>query len=171
MRLCVTGGGTGGHLMVAETIVEAGVKEGDSLIFIGSTHGQDQKYFKENSLFDEVYFLETTGVVNQKGFKKIVALFKIFKAFLKAREILKKQKVNATEFDVVKKFDELKKISNSQNKISSYLTIQEGCDKFCHFCVVPYTRGPEYSRPFKQIIDEAKDIVQGGAKEIILFAK
>ena len=39
-----------------------------------------------------------------------------------------------------------------KNKISSFLTIQEGCDKFCHFCVVPYTRGPEYSRPFNQII-------------------
>jgi len=57
----------------------------------------------------------------------------------------KKQKINETEFDVVNKFDELEKVSNLQNKISSYLTIQEGCDKFCHFCVVPYTRGPEYS--------------------------
>ena len=71
----------------------------------------------------------------------------------------KREKANATEFDVVRKFDELKKITNSQNKISSYLTIQEGCDKFCHFCVVPYTRGPEYSRPFKQIIDEAKILI------------
>jgi tRNA-2-methylthio-N6-dimethylallyladenosine synthase len=49
----------------------------------------------------------------------------------------KKQKINETEFDVVNKFDELEKVSNLQNKISSYLTIQEGCDKFCHFCVVP----------------------------------
>ena len=83
----------------------------------------------------------------------------------------KKQKVNATEFDVVGKFDELKKISNSQNKISSYLTIQEGCDKFCHFCVVPYTRGPEYSRPFKQIIDEACNLIDFGAREIILLGQ
>jgi len=45
----------------------------------------------------------------------------------------KKQRFNETEFDVVKKFDELQKIPNPQNKISSYLTIQEGCDKFCHF--------------------------------------
>ena len=66
------------------------------------------------------------------------------------------KKINLTEFNVVKKFDELEKIKNSDNKISSFLTIQEGCDKFCNFCVVPYTRGPEYSRPFDQIINEAK---------------
>ena len=83
----------------------------------------------------------------------------------------KKEKINETEFDVVRKFDELQKISNSQNKISSYLTIQEGCDKFCHFCVVPYTRGPEYSRPFKQIIDEAYKLVDDGAREIILLGQ
>ncbi len=83
----------------------------------------------------------------------------------------KKEKINETEFDVVKKFDELKKITNSQNKISSYLTIQEGCDKFCHFCVVPYTRGPEYSRPFKQILEEANSLVSNGAREIILLGQ
>jgi len=83
----------------------------------------------------------------------------------------KKQKINETEFDVIKKFDELKKINNSQNKISSYLTIQEGCDKFCHFCVVPYTRGPEYSRPFEQIITEAYNLVKNGTKEIILLGQ
>jgi len=83
----------------------------------------------------------------------------------------KKQKINSTEFDVVGKFDELKKIPNSQSKISSYLTIQEGCDKFCHFCVVPYTRGPEYSRPFKQIIEEACNLTKSGAKEIILLGQ
>ena len=83
----------------------------------------------------------------------------------------KKQKINSTIFDVIRKFDELKNVSNTQNKISSYLTIQEGCDKFCHFCVVPYTRGPEYSRPLKQIIDEAKKLISNGAKEIILLGQ
>ena len=83
----------------------------------------------------------------------------------------KKKKFYETEFDVVKKFDVLQKISNSQNKISSYLTIQEGCDKFCHFCVVPYTRGPEYSRPFDQIITEAHTLVKNGAKEITLLGQ
>tara|TARA_Y100000590_G_scaffold406222_1_gene495202 strand:- start:1063 stop:2400 length:1338 start_codon:yes stop_codon:yes gene_type:complete len=83
----------------------------------------------------------------------------------------KNKKINETTFDVVKKFDELQKISNSQNKVSSYLTIQEGCDKFCHFCVVPYTRGPEYSRPFEQIIDEAYNLVSNGVREIILLGQ
>ena len=83
----------------------------------------------------------------------------------------KKEKITQTEFDVVKKFDELQKISNSQNKISSYITIQEGCDKFCHFCVVPYTRGPEYSRPFKQIFDEVCSLVSNGVREITLLGQ
>jgi len=81
------------------------------------------------------------------------------------------KKVNLTEFNVVKKFDELEKIKNSDNKISSFLTIQEGCDKFCNFCVVPYTRGPEYSRPFDQIINEAKNLVENGSKEITLLGQ
>ena len=85
--------------------------------------------------------------------------------------IKNKKKEEETEFDTISKFNYLSKIKNKDSKVSSFLTIQEGCDKFCHFCVVPYTRGPEYSRPFKQIINEAKDIVQGGAKEIILLGQ
>jgi len=83
----------------------------------------------------------------------------------------KKEKINETEFDVVKKFDELEKIFNSQSKISSYVTIQEGCDKFCHFCVVPYTRGPEYSRPFEQILNEVQNLINNGVREIVLLGQ
>ena len=83
----------------------------------------------------------------------------------------RKEKINETEFDVLKKFDDLEKVKNSQNKISSFLTIQEGCDKFCNFCVVPYTRGPEYSRPFYQIINEAKCLINNGVREIILIGQ
>ena len=85
--------------------------------------------------------------------------------------INKKIKDEETEFDTASKFNYLGKIKNKNSKVSSFLTIQEGCDKFCHFCVVPYTRGPEYSRPFDQIINEAKEIIQGGAKEIILLGQ
>ena len=76
-----------------------------------------------------------------------------------------------TDFDTSEKFNYLSKIQNKRSKVSSFLTIQEGCDKFCHFCVVPYTRGPEYSRPFNQIIDEANLLVQNGSKEIILLGQ
>ena len=87
-------------------------------------------------------------------------------------EFLEKQsKIDETEFDTILKFDYLNKIENSSNKISSYLTIQEGCDKFCHFCVVPYTRGPEYSRPFNEIIEEAKILASNGVKEITLLGQ
>ena len=82
-----------------------------------------------------------------------------------------RRKEEETEFDTISKFNYLSKIKNRDSKVSSFLTIQEGCDKFCHFCVVPYTRGPEYSRPFDQIINEAKEIIQSGAKEIILLGQ
>ena len=54
---------------------------------------------------------------------------------------------------------------------SSFITIQEGCDKFCNFCVVPYTRGPEYSRPFVQILNEAEQVIKNGAREITLLGQ
>ena len=81
------------------------------------------------------------------------------------------KKMEETEFDAITKFEYLSKIKNQTKKISSFLTIQEGCDKFCHFCVVPYTRGPEYSRPFKQILDEAEYLVKNGSKEITLLGQ
>ena len=85
--------------------------------------------------------------------------------------IQEKKKKEETEFDAISKFEYLSKIKNESVGVSSFLTIQEGCDKFCHFCVVPYTRGPEYSRPFQQILDEAKYLTDNGAKEIILLGQ
>jgi len=87
-------------------------------------------------------------------------------------DLEKKQKpINFTEFDVIEKFDSLNSIENSCNKISSFLTIQEGCDKFCKFCVVPYTRGAEYSRSSSELIEEAKQLVDNGSKEITLLGQ
>ena len=83
----------------------------------------------------------------------------------------KNTKVNSTEFEVIKKFDQLNIIRNTNSKISSFLTIQEGCDKFCKFCVVPYTRGPEYSRSTSEIISEAKQLVENGSREITLLGQ
>ena len=83
----------------------------------------------------------------------------------------KLEPMNVSEFDVIEKFDNLKSIKNSDNKISSFLTIQEGCDKFCKFCVVPYTRGAEFSRSIKELILEANQLVDNGAREINLLGQ
>ena len=95
-------------------------------------------------------------------------------SYHKINDILKNFKSNKeelTDFDTEEKFNYLDKIKNSDSKISSFLTIQEGCNKFCSFCVVPYTRGPEYSRPFDKIINEAEMLIKNGAKEIILLGQ
>jgi tRNA-2-methylthio-N6-dimethylallyladenosine synthase len=81
------------------------------------------------------------------------------------------KKVNSSEFDVIKKFDTLKYVKNSDSNVSSFLTIQEGCDKFCKFCVVPYTRGAEYSRSISELVKEAKQLVANGSKEITLLGQ
>tara|TARA_Y100000996_G_scaffold413615_1_gene402260 strand:+ start:874 stop:2205 length:1332 start_codon:yes stop_codon:yes gene_type:complete len=82
-----------------------------------------------------------------------------------------KKKEEETEFDTISKFRYLDNIKNNDSKISAFLTIQEGCDKFCHFCVVPYTRGPEYSRSFRSIISEAENLILNGTKEITLLGQ
>ena len=103
------------------------------------------------------------GVIGPQSYHQVTKVIeKIEKT--RARE-------NSTEFDVVEKFDILNKIKNTSTKISSFLTIQEGCDKFCKFCVVPYTRGPEQSRPFSEILSEAKHLISNGVKEITLLGQ
>ncbi len=96
-------------------------------------------------------------------------------SYHKVNELLKNHIINLkqeeTEFDTISKFGYFDQIKNNNSKISAFLTIQEGCDKFCHFCVVPYTRGPEYSRPFNKIIAEAEQLIQNGAKEITLLGQ
>ena len=101
-------------------------------------------------------------VVGPQSYHKLNSLIKNF-------EIGKK--IEETEFDVVNKFNYLDNTKNGDTNISAYLTIQEGCDKFCNFCVVPFTRGPEYSRPFDKIILEAEELVKNGAREIILLGQ
>ena len=83
----------------------------------------------------------------------------------------KSKKVNFTEFDVIEKFDSLNSLKNSDSRVSSFLTIQEGCDKFCKFCVVPYTRGAEFSRSSKELVLEVNQLVENGVKEITLLGQ
>jgi tRNA-2-methylthio-N6-dimethylallyladenosine synthase len=75
-----------------------------------------------------------------------------------------------TEFPVESKFDRLPP-NQPAGGVSAFLTIQEGCDKFCTFCVVPYTRGAEQSRPAADILREARGLVAGGARELTLLGQ
>ena len=75
-----------------------------------------------------------------------------------------------TDFPADEKFDALPE-ERTVVGASAFLTVQEGCDKFCTFCVVPYTRGGEYSRPVQQILDEATALVAKGAREITLLGQ
>ena len=75
-----------------------------------------------------------------------------------------------TEFPTEDKFDLLPKRKALRGP-SAFLTVQEGCDKFCAFCVVPYTRGAEVSRPLQRIVDEARDLVERGVKDITLLGQ
>ena len=90
---------------------------------------------------------------------------------IKDIENKKKAQREITSFRTIEKFDKLKLISNNNSNVSSFLTIQEGCDKFCKFCVVPYTRGPEFSRNYEEIINEAEKLISNGAKEITLLGQ
>ena len=75
-----------------------------------------------------------------------------------------------TSFPEEPKFDHLPQSRPGQG-VTAFLTVQEGCDKFCTFCVVPYTRGAEYSRPVAKILDEARQLIAGGAREITLLGQ
>ena len=75
-----------------------------------------------------------------------------------------------TDFPTEDKFDHLPETTAPQG-VTAFLTVQEGCDKFCSFCVVPYTRGSEYSRPAEAVIAEAKRLVSLGAREITLLGQ
>ena len=76
-----------------------------------------------------------------------------------------------TDFPDDDKFDTLKTRSKAKRGPTAFLTVQEGCDKFCAFCVVPYTRGAEVSRPADRIIREAQELVESGVKEITLLGQ
>ncbi len=86
------------------------------------------------------------------------------------RAIAEGRGIVATEFPVEEKFAYLEnRVSN--RKASAFLTVQEGCDRFCSFCVVPYTRGAEMSRPVDAVLEEARRLVDGRAREIVLLGQ
>lgn len=84
------------------------------------------------------------------------------------------EQVVETEFEIEEKFNKLPKATSQQIRsrgVASFLTVQEGCDKFCTFCVVPYTRGAEVSRSVAQIFQEAESLVASGVREITLLGQ
>jgi tRNA-2-methylthio-N6-dimethylallyladenosine synthase len=82
----------------------------------------------------------------------------------------KKKQLNLN-FSPNQKFDSLTLLSQKTGQTSAFISVQEGCDKFCTFCVVPYTRGAEYSRSVNQVLDEVKKLVDGGSQEIYLLGQ
>ena len=105
-------------------------------------------------------------IVGSQSYQKLPNLIK--KIENKNKE--KNKQFIELDFEPKSKFDDLPK-KKYISEVSSYLTIQEGCDKFCKFCVVPYTRGPEYSRTVEEIVREAEFLIKNGTKEIILLGQ
>ncbi len=93
MAIVMTGGGTGGHLAVIASVKE--YLKDEELIYIGSVNGQDRKWFGDDEDFRDRYFLQTGGVVNKRGIGKILSLFNVAKATLKAVSVIKKNRVKA----------------------------------------------------------------------------
>jgi UDP-N-acetylglucosamine--N-acetylmuramyl-(pentapeptide) pyrophosphoryl-undecaprenol N-acetylglucosamine transferase len=93
--IVITGGGTGGHLSIAKSLCEAFNEEEVRPFYIGSTHGQDKTWFEGYPGFKKTIFLPTTGVVNQKGFKKMLALKNIFQQAFTCKTFFKEQNIKA----------------------------------------------------------------------------
>ena len=112
-------------------------------------------------VFDKSDYVDI--VVGPQAYHKLPNMIKNF--------IDKRERQVDTNLSVDEKFEVLQSLDYKESKVSSFITIQEGCDKFCKFCVVPYTRGPEFSRNNVKIIDEVKSLSDNGTKEIILLGQ
>lgn len=92
--IAITGGGTGGHLSIAKALAIECKKRGIITIYIGSTSGQDRIWFENSDIFSEKYFLDSTGVVNKRGFGLVKSIWLQIRAVIKSRKILKNHRAN-----------------------------------------------------------------------------
>ncbi len=133
---------------------------------------------------DRPMLIGVTGCVAQAEGKEILRREKAVdlvvgpQTYHRLPEIVSKAKTEGrqvdTEYAVEDKFEHMPLATKRQVQargVTSFLTVQEGCDKFCTFCVVPYTRGAEVSRPHSQIVEEAKSLVDAGVREITLLGQ
>ena len=142
--------------------------------------GRIKKIYENNNLIKPI--IAVAGCVAQAEGKEItkrspwVDLVVGPQAYTDLPKLLKKINKNSKKKEINLKFPEIPKFDllnfdKKIGKVSDFVTIQEGCDKFCSFCVVPFTRGPEYSRSRKSILDEVKTMAQNGVKEIVLLGQ
>ena len=134
------------------------------------------KEIKKNNIDTKVII---TGCVAQAEGKAMISRQPIIDAvigpqmyhkFNKVIEEVKNKKVLELDFDSQDKFKSLRKKRFTFNR-SAFVTIQEGCDKFCSFCVVPFTRGAEVSRKSNHIFEEVNHLVENGCKEVVLLGQ
>ena len=146
--------------------------------------GRIRKIKEEKQARGEQLTIGVTGCVAQAEGKEIIKrapavdLVAGPQTYHKLPEMIARAKAGSrvveTEFEIEQKFTEMPAPTPAQTRrrgVAAFLTVQEGCDKFCTFCVVPYTRGAEVSRSAQQIIDEAVRLVDNGVREITLLGQ
>lgn len=146
--------------------------------------GRIRKMKNERADTDRPLMVGVTGCVAQAEGEEIIRREKAVdlvvgpQTYHRLPQIVSRAKTDGaqveTEYAVEDKFDHLTLPNRKQiakRGVTAFLTVQEGCDKFCTFCVVPYTRGAEVSRPHAQIITEARALVDAGVKEITLLGQ
>ncbi|MBN4066329.1 MiaB/RimO family radical SAM methylthiotransferase [Ahrensia sp. AH-315-G08] len=149
-----------------------------------SSLGRIRKIKNKRAETDRPMIVGVTGCVAQAEGREIIRREKIVdlvvgpQTYHRIGEVVQKAKTEGpqvlTEYTVEDKFEHMplaKKAQVRRRGVAAFLTVQEGCDKFCTFCVVPYTRGAEVSRPATQILTEARSLVDAGVREITLLGQ
>ena len=180
---------------IEESLLNFGIKkvneeQNSDLIILNTCHIREkaaEKVYSELGRYQKLkqknpkLKIGVIGCVAQAEGQEIIKRSKIVdmvigpQVYHRLPEIIQKietnEKVVDTDFPLEDKFDKLNLAKNIKRNSTAFLTIQEGCDKFCSFCVVPYTRGAERSRSPEVIIKEANELVNSGVKEITLLGQ